>query len=159
MKTNKLGIMIPHMGRSQFSFQLTRELNLSVLSNHTLDICVFVENMVQLAFQQYFPIMSMYYAYSYEGPLVATSLTTAKKLMGFPVNNQKFFYVWDLEWTQIKDKKYRELAEIYQNKSINLLARSTQHAKLIERAWDRDVHGVAADFKVKELTRVIYGAK
>lgn len=159
MTINKLGILIPHMGRSQFSFQLTRELNLSVINNHALDICVFVENIVQIPFQQYFPIMSMYYAYNYKGPLVATSLTTAKKLINLPLRNQKFFYIWDLEWTQIKDKKYMELAEIYKNEDVNLLARSETHARLIEKAWDRDVLGIVPDFRIKELTETINGTK
>ena len=147
------------MGRSQFSFQLTRELNLSVINNHALDICVFVENIVQIPFQQYFPIMSMYYAYNYTGPLIATSLTTTKKLINLPLKNKKFFYIWDLEWTQIKDKKYMELAEIYKNEDISLLARSKTHAKLIEKAWDRNVVGIAPDFKIKELTEIINGTK
>ena len=154
MKIDKLGILTPDLGYSQLTFQLITGVNSALADNKFLDICVFIENVVQFSWYPNFPIMTTYYAYSYPYQLFATSLTTAKKLIEFPLCKNKVFYIWDMEWTQIKDKEYDEIASIYKDPNLELVARSTNHAKYIEKCWDRPVSHIVEDFNIIDLMKV-----
>jgi hypothetical protein len=140
----RLGILLPCLDHSQRTFTL-----ISSASQNDAPLTIFCEDQIIPTYHYTFPTMSMIHAYPYTGTLIATSLSTANKLNGFPSAFKRYFYIWDLEWLYIKDKKYEELLKIYQ--SVDLICRSNHHGNIVEKMWNVEVKHVVRDFNLKEL--------
>ncbi len=136
----KLGIAVNNLGGSQLNYFLIKNANSLLLNDPLLDITVFFENQGPTCLAVNFPIMPIYEAWSFAGPVVATTFTTAEKLLSFPSPTTKLFYVWDLEWTRHTQRRsYREWASVYGNTLLTLISRGADHMQVIEKAWNRDV--------------------
>lgn len=153
----QLNFLVNDMSASQLSFYLIKEINrlTEQLETSHIDCIVFYENMAQLPIAPNFAIMQIAEAWAQSEPVVATSLSTAAKLIDFPATHQKFFYVWDLEWLRGQRKVYNWYEPIYTNKKLSLIARSKEHADLIRNAYNRDVCGIVENFKIEDLINVI----
>lgn len=150
----RLSFLLNHTGGTQTAFKLIHNINTFLDKNIKDDIVIFYENLMKPCFAPKFATMNMADAWAYAGNVIATNLTTANKMILFPSSQRKMFYCIDLEWLYIKDKEYEELANIYQNPHIKLLARSDNHAKIIERVWNRSAT-VIHDFKIEQFIEVI----
>lgn len=84
--------------------------------------------------------------YYWDGPMIATCLETAHKLLNFPTCPFKMFFIEDLEWLRMPQKNYHELEQIYRNPSLTLLCRSDDHKKVIENAWNVKVEKVIHNY-------------
>lgn len=95
----------------------------------------------------YTAIMQAAEIYGFNGPLIATCLNSAEQLLSVPTNFEKYFYVWDLEWTQ---KQYHSsyLFNIFSN--LKLIARCDDHAEMISKLFNQDVQ-VIEDFNMREI--------
>ena len=89
------------------------------------------------------------------GPVVATCVSTASKLLDFP-SQKKFFYVWDLEWIRnMQIKRYEDYVKTYTDKNMTLIARSESHAKIISNCFNTDVEHILHDFNIQKLLEII----
>jgi hypothetical protein len=147
----KLGFLVPHLGGTQLAFRLIYNVNKASHRSIDKDIVVFYENIVKPCYTVGFMTTNVADAWSYPGPMIATNLSTAHKIIQFPGPPRKYFYVWDLEWKDIPNKKYEALAEIYHNPKLELIARSDHHAKAIEHVWGRSVKAVVEDCDIDQL--------
>ena len=144
----RIGVMVPQLNHSQMTFSIIHGIKRAGDS----DIIVFCENQYIPIYHYEFATMPMIHAYNYNGPLIATSLSTAKKLIDFPTVGNKYFYIWDLEWVDCTtDKRYKILADIYQNTSFSLITRSESHKNLIEKLWNVKIDHVVKDFNFEDL--------
>lgn len=130
---------------------LIENINRVLPTRPDLDICVFYENAVKPPIPPKFATMNITDAWNYSGDIVATDLSTATKILRFPNIKRKYFYVYSLEWTEMVYKEYEQLASIYQNPKLNLLAQNTQDAQIIEQVWNRPVFGVVDTFEIKSF--------
>ncbi|SVC44680.1 uncharacterized protein METZ01_LOCUS297534, partial [marine metagenome] len=98
-------VLINNIGASQLSYLVVQNLN--ELGNHRpeIDAIVYYENMQKHCLPPNFAIMQIAEAWGHHGPMIATSLSTAQKLIGFP-SERKLFYVWDLEWLRGQQQRY-----------------------------------------------------
>lgn len=148
----KFGIALNNLGPSQLTYYLVRNANASLLADPRLDLTVFFEQAVPPALAANFAAMPMYEAWGYDSLLVATSFETARKAQACLSPTGRFFYVWDLEWTRpFCRRSYREWAAVYRDPSLSLLARSAEHARVIEQSWNRPVLGVVDDMNINQL--------
>ncbi len=155
----KLGIAIGNLGPSQLNYFLVRHANTLLSQRPEMDITAFFESQVSHPLPANFASMPIYEAWGYEGAVVATTFTTAQKLLDCPSPRGRFFYVWDLEWVRPFNRRtYREWAAVYRNESLTLLARSAEHQKVISECWNRPVAGLVDDMNLEQLMFHINGA-
>lgn len=154
----KLGIILPDLGPSQLTYYLVRNANALLLAEPTCDVVAFFENQVPIALPANFACMPVYEAWGYNGMLVATTFRTAQKAQKCPSPRRKLYYVWDVEWLRPRTPappSYREWAKVYRDPTLALLARSAEHATLIEQCWNRPVAGVVDNLNLTQLLEVV----
>lgn len=149
--TKKLGILVNSMSFGQMSVFLSDALN------QTRDVAgtVFFENQGSPNYICNFAMMDLSYAWDFNAPLIATSMSTASKLVDMPTNHQRYFYVWDLEWVRLSKKNYQQLQSVYGNKKLKLFARSEDHRAAIKNAWNRDSI-IVDDFDMDTIKRELW---
>ena len=151
----KVAVIVNTFGPSQLA--LCVGLCLNKLVEDGVAALGLYEDSEAACFGAKFPISHVYEGFGFNGAVVATSLNSAAKLLNFTGTRQKFFYVWDLEWVHMKTKNFKDLYAIYGNESLHLIARCEEHAKIIGKAWNRDV-SVINDFDPTALLGVIKNA-
>lgn len=129
---NKIGFMVESLEPSELITQIT----IKSLEVNDLDVILFFEKLGRAATFHLCSNMHVMEAYSFDAPLIATNLNTASKLIGFPTPKPKFFFLNDLEWLRFPQKNYDSFETIYRNRELTLIARSDDHAKLMENCWN-----------------------
>lgn len=157
--SSSISFLVPNAGASQMSFYLIKEINELFENKPELDVIVYYEDRHRSCLAPNFSMMQISEAWFQPGPIIATSISTAKSLIKFPAE-KKFFYVWDLEWIRNNPSQtlnYESFKNIYTNKDLSLIARSTSHKKLIENCFNRKVEHVVEDFNINKILGVING--
>ena len=131
----KIGVIVKNLGNSQLSETLVKSFNSISQSSSDADTILFYTKPPVMGTVPLFSCMEQTELWGYEGHVIATCLDTAETLLKVTGPTKKFFYVWDLEWTRGDAHEYSRLKSIYKNSSIQLIARSKQHAELISRYW------------------------
>jgi hypothetical protein len=147
----KIGVLVNDLGYTQQNYFFITNVNQLVSSRSDVDIIAFYESLRKPCLAMNFACMQINEAYGYDGVVLATSLLTADKLIRFPSPKKKLFYVWDLEWLRIQSKQFTTLRAIYGHPELELIARSKEHARLIEECWNRPVAHVVDDFNIESL--------
>lgn len=131
-----LGFIVEKLGTSQLSFCLVRNAN-KILENPNNNVTGFKLDYDFFIEYPKFSILEAVNAWTFRGILVSTNIRTTAILNSCILASKKYFYVWDLEWIYKKDIVYSELVKIYQNPTIELIARTDSHAKIIEKCWKK----------------------
>src|SRR5438270_13265760 len=111
----KLGILLPDLGANQLAFYATNYANQAAIHDGQEIILFYETPCVPCILNISFATMQVYEAYSFDGPLIATNLNLANKLLSCFGTNKKYFYVWDLEWLRMQNKNFEKLHHIYTN--------------------------------------------
>ena len=135
-KIGKLGIMVNALTASQLSLATIGAINRLLAKRSDVSPTLFFEMATPTCLPLPCAAMSSPEIWGFSGPIIATSLSTADKLRHPISPKQKFFYVWDLEWLRYQPDFWR-LRDIYA--SMPIIARSKDHAKAIEDAWNVSV--------------------
>jgi hypothetical protein len=147
---NRVGIMVKNLGPSELNWRLVRQAN-HLMARGQASVVFFYEDLAP-AFQA--PLgatMNTVEAWGFDGPVVATSLSTARKLSLCPTARTRLFYLWDLEWLRLTDRPYRALRSIYSDKSLKLVCQTEEHRRLVEDLWGVPVAGVVERANLSEL--------
>ena len=155
--SRKISFLLPHTGSSQLSFFLINEINKMSQTHPEIDAIIYCENKHKNCIPANFAVMDMSDAWANDGPVIATTLSTAQKMLSFP-SRKKIFYIWDIEWIRnspVKTLEYEEYSNVYTNKSLELIARSEAHKKIIENAFNRKVSHVVSDFDMSQILEVL----
>lgn len=149
----KAGIMVDSLGTTQLALQLILEINKVNLLENYIDVCVFYHYNDKVLIAPNFALFHEQEAWGYNGPVMATSLETAHRLLKIHTPVRKLFYVWDLQWIH-KIYSFEEIADVYCNDNIDLIARSESHAKIISLCWKEPV-GILRDFNYEQFASII----
>ena len=152
-KNKQLGFMIEESSSSQLSFNLIRNINEYVTENQD-DFVVFFENSTANVINPEFSFMSLSEIWNFQGHLFATTISTAMSLKKCFATEQKYFYVWDLEWTRRHGRNFESTIQAFTDTTIKLIARSNEHAVAIKNNCNRDVDGIVSDFNIEKLMRI-----
>ena len=145
------GIAIEGLGFNQLSIDLVGQLNQLNKLDKYHDLIVFYAKHGVVGKPTMFSMMQLDKMWAFSGPVMATNLNTASKLIKCPRPPKKFFYVYDLEWlNDFYDVDH--LASIYCHPSINLIARSQDHYNILKQCWKEPVT-IIEDFNYEEVTR------
>lgn len=152
----KYGFLVDSMGINQLAYQLTRSANEYLLTNDSVDVAVFFRNPAAFCIKPNFGVFHMFEGFSYDGFTVATDLSSAQRMLTWPGPNRRnmFFYLNNLEWLHLPQKQYEQLADIYMNPKLNLIARSATHAEIISSVW-RPCYGVVENSNFSKFVEVI----
>ncbi len=154
----KLAVMLNNLGPSQLAYNLVLQANALVGSRSDLDVVALYESLCRPCISMNFASMQVVEGWGFDGPVVATSFSTAEKLIRFPAASKKLFLVWDLEWLRVKEKSFRQQLAVYGNTELTLLSRSKDHAKAISDCWNRESL-VVEDFDLARIIEVATGEK
>ena len=155
-KNKQLGFMIEESSSSQLSFNLIRNINEYVTENQD-DFVVFFENSTANVINPEFSFMSLSEIWNFKGHLFATTISTAMSLKKCFATEQKYFYVWDLEWMRPamgQNIEFERVVQAFSDESIDLVARSKDHAKAIENYSNRKVKHIVENFNIEKLMRI-----
>ena len=152
-KNKQLGFMIEESSSSQLSFNLIRNINEYVTENQD-DFVVFFENSTANVINPEFSFMSLSEIWNFQRHLFATTISTAMSLKKCFATEQKYFYVWDLEWTRRHGRNFESTIQAFTDPTIKLIARSKEHAVAIKNYCNRDVDGIVSDFNIEKLMRI-----
>jgi hypothetical protein len=152
---NKIGIAVPNLGAGHMTYCLIRNVNLWMHERFDTDITLFYETLALPCLPPNCAVMQIHEGFSYDGPMIATSLSTADKLARWPGPSRRLFYTWDMEWLRMPQKSFEQLRGIYANPDLELVARGQDHARLLEDVWNVKVRAVVEDFDLNELLKVI----
>ncbi len=121
-----IGVAVRDVGPSELSSELaTANLN---------EVCYFVENSVRPVIPLNKPCLNIVDAYTFRGPMLATSLSTAAKLLNMPCVGGRYFYVWNLEWLNHRTE-YSSLWPYYSPR-IQLIARCEDYKVALENCFN-----------------------
>jgi hypothetical protein len=152
---NKLAIIVPNLGFSQLSFYVIKALNELLTHQYSISATVFVNEHRPSFAAHLFPIMHTGEAFEWSGTIIATTLSSAYKIIDFPGTKKKFFYVWDLEWLRLNIMDHKFLYHIYHNPRLKLIARSIEHANIIEEAWNVKPTIIIEDFEINSILNIM----
>ena len=86
--------------------------------------------------------------------LVAFDLTMAEYLTNIISNRPKFFFLDDLEWQRINPKQYEKLNSIYNNKELNIIVRSEDHARIFTQCWNRSIYSIIKNYNLPDFLKL-----
>ena len=152
---NKIGVVLGDLGPSQLSYYVVKNLNQKCEETAKDDFVAFVENISTHILEPDFGIMNIGEVWSFDGVLIATSVSTALQIIGSVNSAEKYFYVWDLEWMRPSGHDFQYTVKAFNDPKIKLIARSEEHAKAIKNYSNRNVIGIVDDFNIEQLYKVI----
>ena len=147
LQFNKLGFILHDLNPSELAFNIF----MRAVELHDWSVYVFFEELSRPPLSSYLsPIYHVGEAYTFDGPLIATTLSTAQKLITFPTPRPKYFFLNDLEWLRYPQKQFDIFASIYQHPELELICRSEQHRILVENCWGKNVSHIIEAYKFYE---------
>jgi len=154
----QVNILVDNMGHNQLSYCITQLGNKLSDTRPDIDLIVFYNNIAKIASLPKFAMMQMVEAWGQRGITIATSCSTARKMLTFPGAERRLLYVWDLEWLRGQNRHYNMYAPIYQLPHVPLIARSEIHHDAIDNAFNvLDIKPIylVEDFNEKQFLEVI----
>lgn len=133
----KAGIMVDRFDISQLGIYMGSNLHALMKERSDIDYVVFYKNWAKPPVYPNFCMLMEREIWGFNGPIIATSISTAQKLINCPGSPRKYFYVWNLEWFMQNTLLYEDLCKIFKNPHIDLVARSESHSKIIEKVWKK----------------------
>lgn len=151
----KFGIAVPDLLPSQLSYLIITRVNAWIKEHPKDDIIVFVENIEKHCLPAAFAVMDISEIWGYYNPVIATTLSTAEKILNCPSIPKKSFYCWDLEWIRLKQKQFENLSTIYRNHELSIVTRSFDHLNIFESCWNRNVDMICDDFDIPKIGELL----
>ena len=154
---NRIGIVINSLFSSQIAYYALRNINTNLTKDYLTNFIFFVKRMEVPCVEPECGVMRWEELWGFDGKVITTDIEGTRKTLKVPGPTDIWYYVYDLEWMRIgrNTHKYEELASIYQNRSIKIIARNEEYAKIIERVWNRKPEGIAEDFDLNKILPLI----
>ncbi len=151
----KFGIMVNNIGASQMSYYIVRNINRIYDTRDDLDVIVYYQVIHKQTLPHRFATMQVTECWNQHTPIIATSLSTAHKLLEFPGPTQKLYYIWDIEWLRPDNSNYELHRHAIVNPELTLIARSREHADIIENCFNRKIEHIVDDFNIEQILEVL----
>lgn len=149
----QFGLLVKNLYNSELNFRLITQAN-KLMQDGIADIIFFFEDALPPIIEPLGTTMQIVEAYEYKKPLIATSLSTAQKLLNFPRSIKKIYYLWDLEWMRFKNESYHGFKTIYGSEELELVSRTQDHRILTEKLWDRKINRTSEKADLQEILGV-----
>ena len=151
----RAGIIINNFKANQIGNTILQEISKIKKQEYHSDIICFCEkrSFASISGNKDITFLHQGHLWGYNGTCIANDLDTCLTMINCSSIKNKYFYLWDLEWMgQNYDLDY--LCSIYLNPLVKLIARSEEHAQIIESCWKKPVATIE-DFNYEEITKII----
>ncbi len=150
----KIASFLDDISISQNSYSMIREFN--KLSSNKVSTCCFYHNLAPPPINMNFAIINSYYLPYWDGHIFATSLQTANTLKKINSVAKKYLYLYDLEWLR-SAQDFEENMKILRDPSIKIVARSIDHADMIQNYANIKVKDIMSDWQSSKLLEIVNG--
>lgn len=147
-----INFLVDHVGASHMAFYLIEEAN--KLSGQGSNITIFYDQLQRPCRRLLVPAMMLIEAWAQPGVSIATSISTAARLLKFPGPSTKMFYVWDMSWLR-NPKRVGPFTELFRNSDLSLIARCKDHAEALENAFNVEVPYIIKDFDHEAILEAV----
>lgn len=130
---SRIGFLVRDLGASELTWRLLRLAH----ARRDIDVTFFCEDRATPCLPPTGAVLPLANAWSFTGPVVATTMATARSLIHMPGPVRKALYVWDLEWLRLVDRPHRVLLDVYSSAALEIVARSEFHLPLLRNLWGR----------------------
>lgn len=151
MKT--LNFLVDNIGASHMSYYMIEQAN-AMCEDGDASVIIFFDQLHRPSRRLLVPTMMMIEAWAQPGVSIATSCSTAARLLSFPGPQKKMFYVWDMGWMR-NPKRVGSFAELFRNPELTLIARCEDHAKILRNNFNVEVPFVFDNFDREGLLKAI----
>ena len=155
-KVFSVGIIVPSFLSSQMVYYSTKYTNVLLSQSNLYDIVFFYEQLAQMHLKPLCACMNISEIWSFSGLLVSTTIHNTILASKAIIPAKKVFYVWDLEWLRPGNQNYLYNIQAYRSPHIELVARSMDHAQVIENYCNRQVKAVIPNFQIDGFINVFY---
>jgi hypothetical protein len=128
----RLGVLVKDLSVSELNWKLLASAQRLSLENRA-SITFFCEDRPAPCRVPAAPCVAAIDAWAYDGPVVATSLETARKLLGLPGPRKRLYYLWDLAWLRPPTLHHADYRRVHTG--LPLAARTADMAAAVTRAW------------------------
>jgi hypothetical protein len=153
MSIPTINFLVDNVGASHMAFYLVESAN-TMSHDGTACVTIFYDQLHRPCRKLLVPAMMMIEAWAQPGVSIATSLSTAARLLSFPGPQQKMFYVWDMSWMR-NPKRVGPFSELFRNPDLTLIARCVDHAKALQNNFNVKVPYVFDNFNNEALLKAI----
>tara|TARA_R100000005_G_C4938785_1_gene164325 strand:- start:96 stop:557 length:462 start_codon:yes stop_codon:yes gene_type:complete len=151
----KIAALINDLSMSQNTFYLIKEFN-KAIDDTDVSVGVFCNRHAIPPIQPLFGCKLASFLISYNGVLISTTLEEAESSLRLPNKSDRYLYLWNLDW--LENPVYFSTAmNILRNDKLKVIARSDSHAEIIENFANIKVQGIASDWNMSQLQKIIYG--
>lgn len=150
----KIGLITTHLALSESNYTLIRETNKWNSMDH--EVVIFTSNTSSKVLAINGPVFNIsQLSYFDNGVVISTDFQTTRSLIQTPLNANKFYYVYDLDWLY-RPVHYDYVYEILSQ--IPLLVRSELHQKYIKNIFDLESQVVPFQLEkiwnLQDLTKI-----
>ena len=148
-----IAAVIDNLGPSQKSFYLVKEFNKSS-SARNLCTSVFFQRAAIPVTGTLFSCRSISFLSGFHHNAIATTIGEANVLLKSNNAAKKFLYLWDLEWLR-NPTHYDISSKILLDDRIHIIARSDEHAKMIDNFCNKMPIAVVDNWHLESLVKVV----
>jgi hypothetical protein len=149
----KIGAVVRNLALTQSNYYMIKTFN--SIGSFGIEPYAFYSELSSTGVSTNFSVMNVYYLSDfYNGVLIANDIESAKIMLDIKTNAKMFLYLWDLEWLRLNTSAildYNETVSVLRNDNIELIARSSSHAKAIENYCNRKVSCIIDDWNINEI--------
>lgn len=146
-----IGIIVNDIESTPFMHTLFRELN-NFSKEH--ECYLFANQVRSLPMHNNFCILQQIEALQHKGTLIATSLVTSQIVANCLTCENKYYYIYDFDWTALGNFNEKQITRILLNKEINLLARSESHYNVLRKNF-KAPKGIVHNWNHKQIAEYI----
>lgn len=148
----KVGIILNSLASSELAFFSVNSLNRFVVNDVSHDAVIFISEIAKPCLKPLFSIQNMVDMWSFEGTLIGTNINDGKFMINAPIRATKILYMYDLEWLRRGKNNFLYNIDVMRNPKLKLVARTQEHANLIENYCNRQVDAIIANiFNIEEF--------
>lgn len=141
----RLGVLLDNFSSGDLPFTLIYEGN---KLDREVDLCGFYIDISPVCANPQFALMEAAETMTFYGPIIATSIRTANYLKTNTNRDDKFYYIWDIEWMNhnINHEEYKSLLQ-----DMKIIARNNYVAGWLEDIWGRKPDYIMDNFDLSKF--------
>jgi len=150
----KYGLLLENLLPSQETFYLLNHANHMMANNPDNCFYIFIDDILPPIFQPLCPIFNSTEIASFnDATIITTNISHTLQCLSL-INNSKIkFYVRDLEWMRNSTDYFTNI-KAFNHHSVEVIARSYDHAKMIKNYSNINNIRVVKDYNLKDI---LYG--
>lgn len=145
----QIGILFPTVDHSQRVYEATIAAH-KMLQSTKNDIVFFYESLSNPFLPQRFATVHVSHMMSFPGVLISTDAHSARRISEVITSPHKIYYPYDLEWRKQQPVAYEYLVDVFRNRNLEIIARSSSHQGAISNGFNVECR-VVEHFELDQL--------